>query len=523
MAVIIRLQFPGGRYHATPWGRHVNEGVAEWPPSPWRLLRALVAVWRRTCPDLPEVQVKNVLMQLTAPPRFQLPAHRVAHTRHYMPWEKKGPEDRTLIIDTFVSVSRCASLFVGWPDAELPDEDRSVLAGLLRNLSSLGRAEGWIHAELYEGPVDLPIGPAGENESNPVPVFCPDADSAFRDDHYPSHDAKKLAKGKINPADYLFDCPRWHLCLDTETIHKEKWPTVPGSRWVNYTRPPEKVSSPVNTSQTSRQSPTVAHFILDGPVLPLVTQTVLVAEQFRQRLFREFTRQYGPGVYSEILSGKDAQGNHLPTHGHAYYLPTSEEVEGRRITHLTVYAQDGLGQQEVAALTGLRSLTVPAGGGRKLELRVQLIGLGQRELFLDRISVFGSSAAWTSCTPFVASRHLKKRGTKKDPPDLWPGEARPEFARQVLLEELARMRARRPELPEVEVAVIETCGGQAGRLRAVEFRRGRSKAGDDGNRRACGAFQLRFAHPVDGPFCLGHASHFGLGLFAPHQIGARGE
>ncbi len=39
MPVIIKLTFPAGRYHATPWGRHVNEGVAEWPPSPWRLLR----------------------------------------------------------------------------------------------------------------------------------------------------------------------------------------------------------------------------------------------------------------------------------------------------------------------------------------------------------------------------------------------------------------------------------------------------------------------------------------------------
>ena len=39
----IELTFPGGRYHATPWDAHVNEGVTEWPPSPWRVLRALVA------------------------------------------------------------------------------------------------------------------------------------------------------------------------------------------------------------------------------------------------------------------------------------------------------------------------------------------------------------------------------------------------------------------------------------------------------------------------------------------------
>src|SRR5437868_9930968 len=106
MSAVIQLKFPSGRYHATPWGRHVNEGVHEWPPSPWRLLRALVAVWKRTCCELPEDQVRRVLEQIAHPPRFKLPMHRVAHTRHYMPWEKKGPESRTLVFDTFVSVGR---------------------------------------------------------------------------------------------------------------------------------------------------------------------------------------------------------------------------------------------------------------------------------------------------------------------------------------------------------------------------------------------------------------------------------
>ena len=49
----IRLTFPAARYHATPWGRHVNEGVPEWPPSPYRLLRALYDVWQRKCFHLP--------------------------------------------------------------------------------------------------------------------------------------------------------------------------------------------------------------------------------------------------------------------------------------------------------------------------------------------------------------------------------------------------------------------------------------------------------------------------------------
>ena len=50
MPTTIAIRFPLGRYHATPWDRSVNEGAVEWPPSPWRLLRALVASYRNFAP-----------------------------------------------------------------------------------------------------------------------------------------------------------------------------------------------------------------------------------------------------------------------------------------------------------------------------------------------------------------------------------------------------------------------------------------------------------------------------------------
>src|SRR5271169_2434215 len=107
---VLELHFPAGRYHATPWGRHVNEGAVEWPPSPWRFLRALVAVWKRTLPELPQPEVEPILRVLAAPPDFVLPPASTGHTRHFMPWFKKGPDDRTLVFDTFVAVSRSAPL-----------------------------------------------------------------------------------------------------------------------------------------------------------------------------------------------------------------------------------------------------------------------------------------------------------------------------------------------------------------------------------------------------------------------------
>ena len=44
MQVILRQTFPLGRFHATPWKVFpYDDPHGEWPPSPWRLLRAIIA------------------------------------------------------------------------------------------------------------------------------------------------------------------------------------------------------------------------------------------------------------------------------------------------------------------------------------------------------------------------------------------------------------------------------------------------------------------------------------------------
>jgi len=499
MPVTIKLTFAAGRYHATPWGRHVNEGVPEWPPSPWRLLRALVAVWKRTCADVSEAQVRRILEALAQPPCFQLPPHRVAHTRHYMPLGQKSPREMTgggttLVFDTFVSVSRNAPLYIGWRDVDLPAQDREVLGKLLGNLSSLGRAEGWVQAELFDDAVELPIGPAAETDLNPVPVICPDPSTAFSAQHYPVLDAKKLASGKINPKEYLFDCPRWHLCLDTETIHANRWPTVPGSRWVNYSRPPEATMTPATVSPPAVRTHTVARFRLDAAVLPLVTDTLPWAEAVRSTLLR--LRQ------SPALGGKDAAGQPLQEHRHAYFLPSDEDDDGR-LDHLTLVAERGFDPADLTALQRLRRVHRQDG-----ELHLVLVGLGAPGDFPT--ALFGPSDTWVSATPYVATRYPKRRGQKRDAP------ADCATPQQFAAANLRRELARRPDLPPCTVELLAGSGRRQ-QWRTLQFHRFRVKSGDDGGRRPAAALRLTFARPVAGPICLGHSAHFGLGLFVPEH------
>lgn len=53
MSVTISIRFRSGRAHLHPWQTHHSEGRVEWPPSHWRLLRALVAVAGRGFTSLP--------------------------------------------------------------------------------------------------------------------------------------------------------------------------------------------------------------------------------------------------------------------------------------------------------------------------------------------------------------------------------------------------------------------------------------------------------------------------------------
>ncbi len=165
----------GQRYRATPWDAHVNEGRVEWPPSPWRLLRTVVAAWylratghEKQGPLAPRVMQALVERLAERPPLYLLPRSGVVgfHTRHYFPWhkEKKGKVKTVLVFDACVDLGPpriagwlpvdCDGVRVGgsehaarwhlvalWPEAALPESQLDALGALLGRLNYFGRAE----------------------------------------------------------------------------------------------------------------------------------------------------------------------------------------------------------------------------------------------------------------------------------------------------------------------------------------------------------------------------------------------
>jgi CRISPR-associated protein Csb2 len=302
-------------------------------------------------------------------------------------------------------------------------------------------------------------------------------------------------------------------------------PDPPGSKWVTYLRPKDsfKVDPKPPRKAKTRPKPTVARFAFDSPVLPLVEDTIRIAELARrtcmgvyrrieeQRLYDGPTPQSHPLPRSKAFSGKDDTGQPLEGHTHAFFIPTDEDSDGR-IDHLTMVAEMGFGPQEVKALDRLRILKREGSD----PLNLILLAVGMMEA-ISTPKVFGPSKAWRSETPFITTRYQKTRGTKKDPPELQGIDNQRAFARRLLLDEIDRLRILRPEIPEplsVEFLNEEHRMG-AHRLRPIQFKRFRQKRSDDGGRRPAGAFRIVFPEPVFGPICLGHSSHFGLGLFVP--------
>ncbi|HVC98473.1 MAG TPA: type I-U CRISPR-associated protein Csb2, partial [Pirellulales bacterium] len=350
----IVLQFPAGRFHATPWGRHVNEGVAEWPPSPWRLLRSLVAVWKRKLDErVSDTDMKELLASLTLPPEFHLPNAATGHTRHYMPWFKKGPGDKTKVFDAFVVLERDAPVKLRWRDVYLSEPQRALLQVLVENLGWLGRAESWCEARLLDDVDAAMFEPncspleddANPRRQEPVRVLCADPGLAFGNEHTPKiiHTEGK-GKNKMETRTPLYD-PDWHLCMETLALHEQRWSDPPGSHWVTYGRESDcfkvgyarHVRSPRWTAQFQ-----VARFAIDSTVLPLVQETLLIAEWARRGLQKTST-----------FYGKDAHGKPAKGHRHAYYLPTDEDGDGR-LDHLTIVSETPFTPEELRSLDRLK-------------------------------------------------------------------------------------------------------------------------------------------------------------------------
>jgi CRISPR-associated protein Csb2 len=524
----IHLRFPGGRYHATPGGHHVNEGQIEWPPSPWRLLRALIATGYAT-QDWTSIPGEGVrLLQALAGvlPTYHLPAASAAHTRHYMPMAvlDKGREKTTMVFDTWAQVGD-GVLGITWP-VVLDATSTALLNTLVTSMGYLGRSESWIEGQLATSDA-APVGTkpafpcAGRPHPGPgwqqIPLTAAETPEDFANWREPlilaalnevpllegnKKAGKKLLEDRAKaiapfPSD-LLDALQW----DTARWKGHRWGQPPGSRAVLYwCRSDALEIGPPAIVQHARVPPVSAMLLAlatpsrNDSALPTIARALPQAELLHQSL----VSQAGGGGWVDCpeFTGQDAYGQRLTGHRHAYLLPIDLDGDGR-LDHILIHVKSGMGEVAQRAVQGLRR-TWQKGG---TDLNISLAGSGELDALrqlpeslhsgVERLlGARGGSRTWISQSPFVPPRFLKAAGR-----NCLVGQVQAELA------------SHGHSTAEVELLPWDD---QTLALRhAVRIRRGRASSPPVD----CGfAIRLTFSDPVTGPICLGYGSHFGLGLF----------
>lgn len=504
MDTVISLRFPAGRYHATPWDSHVNEAAVEWPPSAWRILRALVAQWhRKASPSrFPEATLETLIGRLSeSDPLYRLPATVASHTRHYMPVREGKSDKKALIFDAFARIDPTDSMVIAWPDVSLDSRERELLSALLDGMAYLGRAESWVEARLldaWDGEFNAaPVGSAAADQTlarEPVRLIAPVAAAEYvewraRTLGELGLDARRPTRTQKRQLATL--PPRFidALRLDTADLRDAGWNLPPGARIVTYRRP--RLDAPVHMRRPRRtDSPrrnTTVRLALAGRPLPRIEDAVRVGELVRVAAISASDRTAGPDRVPPEISGHGETRE--MNHQHAFYLPEDADHDGR-IDHVLIHAPGGLPPAAVTALAGIRRLWTRDGA----EWQVVFEGAWPEAEASHSIHT-SRSVTWTSVTPYLHPWHTKA------------GFGVPE--------QLRRECERRGLPPLVEIRQLSSVRLRGRDRRPVHFHRFRSRRGLNQPDRRGSLVEITFADTVAGPLALGFGCHFGLGMFAP--------
>lgn len=496
MKTTIALRFPLGCFHATPWGHSVNEAATEWPPSPWRLARALYAAWKWRLPEIPAGDVLAALESICDAPSYSLPPYTEGHTRHYMPDRSFGTD---MTFDAFVLVDPKREVLMRW-ESEVSSDTHTVLEQLCASVSYLGRAESIVDLRLFSEDEETlkscnwikpGVSPTLATASNSVLV-------------------------PRSPLDERL------LVASTTETRKAGRVTPLGARWVSY--PPIEPSVPAITRSarrfegfTASDKPT-AVLVRFAPsssphVLPNYHEAALYGSILRDAAIK---KHHNP---SETLSGRPlppengTQGNadelrrlssntlgwNRDNHAHAHFIALDMD-EDRMLDSALIWAPNGMDMKEVKAISSISYLQISnslASIEREFRpVRVFTEAWGTAEDIVPQFCRL--SKVWTSVTPFAPYRHQKKK----------PGLDKQEALLNFLKTEVDRELNTRG-MPGV--ASLDILPGDW-----WSFRRKRKL--NDPELRAFG-LQLTFEDVVRGPLALGALSHFGLGLFKPVPIG----
>lgn len=447
------VEFPTGRYHATPWGAAPNEGLVEWPPSHWRMIRAMISAWksRRISGG------GDVIRPLAdSAPTYWVPPASLSHKRHYM----QVNDSPTMVIDGFAAVGD-GRLVAMWPNVSLNKRQLSVMRRILDGIPYLGRAESRVRIRICE-----------PRTPNCVPMPDVRADGEIID-------TLLVRKGSA-----LDGWGIKSVSATTATLQAERMALPPAAVPAQYVRLGGSAPYTAPAARSTARRACVVRFGLGGSP-PHISMAAAIGRLAKSRILTTFGKR--TGAKSETLSGHRQDGSPLGgPHLHAHYLPTAEG--GTRIDHITVVAPGGLSPDELSAVRGTRALSF-----RRTRLHMVFQGYGAPDNF-RHLGMFGVSRTWNSSTPYIPPLHMKRRSGR----------------RRGIRRQVERELRSRYGLRSVAVVAYDAENTPAA---AFHVNAGHGRVGDGGPT----WLRLEFDQSVAGPLTLGYGSHVGLGMFMPGE------
>ena len=506
MKAILRQDFTLGRFHATPWKVFpYDDPYGEWPPSPWRLIRAIIAR---------SYQLERELLPPEAPDRaalvsafcnseisWKLPEFtwRGPGLRQYQPVEFKwNPASAKRSGEKAYGTSKVQDNFWLTPKPD-PEEQTSIwwflsgdfwsietvdlLDACLKRMTYFGRAESITEISVVREADDAPAPNCHLHKirrSGMVPVLAPDAGATIEQVQATSDD----------PA------------VANSTI-------PPGSRWLYAERPAKPLFKRASQRLPGRKPTQLIQFAIGSRVSPQVRDTVRLTNRFRGRVLKIFLQQLTNKTFDDwraagpefraraaLMTGKSAEGIPLRSHEHAVYFL---HIEDGKPVRLCVWRSQPFDNIEQAAILAAAETPLPL-GFKGDPWTLTLIPLDSL-VSPPPSTLLEPSFAWKTLTPFVPPRHVfDRQGRVK----------RGDSVGEQVIRELSNRG--------VDPSGVKIVSEPAGWVIVHNVRSG-AQAGPNQHKLGYHLL-LQFPEPVRGPLFLGHSSHFGLGVLTPRTYGS---
>jgi CRISPR-associated protein Csb2 len=475
----------------------------EWPPHPDRVFMALVAAWAETEANEAERQSLLFLQQLPEPclsvsPDFELHA-AISVFRRNSDVEERVPvpvyvpvngdrRDMKSLINLMPSerkrdkrhfpavIPESDTVYLIWPDAELPAEHRAALERLCAKVGYLGDTSSLVQMWVEDNPPPPTLIPTDEHHySLRLRVFYPDRLKALQDAYQ-----RDMEAGRYMPRESTF-----------------KW---------GYYREPEAEQQPTPTSHFTEL---LVFRRTAGPTLD-ITDTLWLAKTLRDAAISLWEQRIGPPV-PEWLSGHTPTGERSRReNGHLAFvaLPNvgHEHADGELKGMALALPQDVTKDEQNLLLDALFPWDAQTGEIQPLELTLGRLGVWRLEqetrsfprmVTLRKSIWLGPARRWATVTPLVLDRYPKN------------GESE--------AEEMAAAACVRIGLPRPREVVLMPGSLFIGVPPARRFPTLPKKFGKTLDQHTHAL--LMFDEPVRGPMLLGAGRYRGYGLCRPYRSG----